>query len=307
MISRFAKNGYVVDNCYLNDNGKEYTIAFIRLREPSLHEKAIEHFSRVGFELKVEGRVYQLNLGWGSRKQNLEQVVRNLSEQLAKQATIIEEQRLEIEKLKLKHTDDVKDNKQPSPAPPVDLSTRYAFQLRAIKYEVTRVQDRLSVQEGQISALASRNDQQNDDDLKNKVAVLDERLTTTEEALVLSQQIKRRTEESRDSFGQAGLSRVAVTTNPKASNQEKAKRLELNPEADKAEYVCFICLVPTIEIAQAFLRKCSECSGIICSGCERELRLMNTNGDGKVMCAHCRSKKSRYPRLRAFLNAHANK
>lgn len=41
------------------------TLAFLRLREPNLHQRAIDFFSRVGFELKVEERTYQLKLGWG--------------------------------------------------------------------------------------------------------------------------------------------------------------------------------------------------------------------------------------------------
>ena len=168
--ARLGRDGYSVNNCYLNDNRKQFTKAFVRLKDPKLHEQVIDYYSRVGFALEVENKSYQLEFGWGSKKQDLAQMVKNLSEQLAQQAIIIQEQRVELEELRR---------------------------------------------------------ERKDDDKKNNI------------------------------------------------------------------------------ISEAFLRNCSECNGVICSGCERELRLINTNGH--ILCAHCRSKNSRFPRLRAFLKAHAAK
>ena len=310
MISKFAKQGYVVENCYLNDNLKQYTFAFIRLSDPSLHRQAINHFSRIGLEVEVEGREYPLNLGWGSSKKDLVQVVEDLSEQLAQQAIIIQEQKVELEKLRSERKDDDKKSNINSETSSIPPSIQDVFQIRAIKHNVEKVHERLtehSVKLGELESKVLEDSQNDDDDLKNYVAVLDERVTTVEEALVLSQQIKRRAVENADGFAQAGLSRIAVDKNPRASNKEKAERLKIDPEADKPGHVCFICHESTIEICQAFLRNCSECNGVICNGCERELILINTKGDGKIKCAHCRSKNSRFPKLRAFLEAHAKK
>ena len=61
--ARFGRDGYLVNNCYLNDNKRQFTQAFVRLKDPT--SKLLTTIPEWDSLWKLKAKAINWNLGGG--------------------------------------------------------------------------------------------------------------------------------------------------------------------------------------------------------------------------------------------------